>query len=146
MKMKQRTLQAMAAKSNPENPDEWLPFWLHSRDTAEVMERLLRHWVPEGEKAQMLPSGSEKELHALCRFLSLVHDIGKLTLRFQSRIAPRIAGAAQRLESMGFHLRHGRIEPYSHGMAGAAILNDLGCPTGVVGIIGTCQISTRLEV
>jgi CRISPR-associated endonuclease/helicase Cas3 len=128
---------AMAAKSNPENPDEWLPFWLHSRDTAEVMERLLRCWLPEGEKAQLLPQGSEEELYALCRFLSLVHDIGKLTCRFQSQIAFRIAGAAQRLEALGFSLRQGWTESYPHGLAGAAILNDLGCPAGIVGIVGS---------
>jgi hypothetical protein len=66
MRMEQRGLQAMAAKSDLEDPDKWLPFWLHSRDTAEVMNRLLYHWLPEGEKAQLLPQGSEEELRALC--------------------------------------------------------------------------------
>jgi CRISPR-associated endonuclease/helicase Cas3 len=137
MGMERRALLAMAAKSNPENPDEWLPFWLHSRDTAEVMDCLLRHWLPDGEKARLLPQGTEEEVRALCRFLGLIHDIGKLTRRFQSQIAFRIAGAAQRLESLGFSLKREWAESYPHGLAGAAILYDLGCPTGITGIVGS---------
>jgi CRISPR-associated endonuclease/helicase Cas3 len=68
--------------------------------------------------------------------LGLIHDIGKLTRRFQSQIAFRIANASQRLESLGFSLRQGWAESYPHSLAGATILHDLGCPAGIVGIVG----------
>ena len=37
----------LAGKTDPENSNLWLPLWMHLRDTAEIMELLVRKWLPE---------------------------------------------------------------------------------------------------
>lgn len=37
----------LAGKTDPENTSLWLPLWMHLWDTAGIMERLVRQWLPE---------------------------------------------------------------------------------------------------
>lgn len=40
----------LAGKTDPENTSLWLPLWMHLRDTAEIMELLVRKWLPDSVK------------------------------------------------------------------------------------------------
>ena len=37
----------LAGKTDPENTSLWLPLWMHLWDTAGIMERLVRQWLPK---------------------------------------------------------------------------------------------------
>lgn len=40
----------LAGKTDPENSNLWLPLWMHLRDTAEIMELLVRKWLSDSVK------------------------------------------------------------------------------------------------
>lgn len=117
----------LAGKTDPENSNLWLPLWMHLRDTAEIMELLVRKWLSDSvKKASGL---EEEELVQLARFLGWGHDLGKAILIFQSTIMQCLPEAKQRLE---------RLTPLScqklnrcetpHARASEAILRKLGVP------------------
>ena len=89
----------LAGKTDPENTSLWLPLWMHLWDTAGIMERLVRQWLPESVKRAM---GFEREeaLLAHARFLGGIHDIGKATVAFQANILRTLPEARQRLETL----------------------------------------------
>ena len=81
----------LAGKTDPENTSLWLPLWMHLRDTAEIMELLVRKWLPESvKKATDL---DEEALIALARFLGWTHDLGKSIVAFQSVLMPLLPEA-----------------------------------------------------
>ena len=43
----------LVGKTDPENTSLWLPLWMHLWDTAGIMERLVRQWLPESVKRAM---------------------------------------------------------------------------------------------
>ena len=125
----------LAGKTDPENSNLWLPLWMHLRDTAEIMELLVRKWLPDSVKRA---SGlEEEELVQLARFLGWGHDLGKAILIFQSTIMQCLPEAKQRLE---------RLTPLNcqklnrcetpHARASEAILRKLGCPDGIASVAG----------
>lgn len=125
----------LAGKTDPENTSLWLPLWMHLRDTAEIMELLVRKWLPDSvKKASGL---EEEELVQLAHFLGWGHDLGKAILIFQSTIMQCLPEAKQRLE---------RLTPLScqklnrcetpHARASEAILRKLGCPGGIASVAG----------
>lgn len=125
----------LAGKTDPGNSNLWLPLWMHLRDTAEIMELLVRKWLPDSvKKASGL---EEEELVQLARFLGWGHDLGKAILIFQSTIMQCLPEAKQRLE---------RLTPLScqklnrcetpHARASEAILRKLGCPDGIASVAG----------
>ena len=125
----------LAGKTDPENSNLWLPLWMHLRDTAEIMELLVRKWLSDSvKKASGL---EEEELVQLARFLGWGHDLGKAILIFQSTIMQCLPEAKQRLE---------RLTPLScqklnrcetpHARASEAILRKLGCPGGIASVAG----------
>ena len=71
----------LAGKTDPENTSLWLPLWMHLWDTAGIMERLVRQWLPESVKRAM-GFECEEALLAHARFLGGIHDIGKATVAF----------------------------------------------------------------
>ena len=48
--MKLTYARLLAGKTDPNNTSLWLPLWLHLRDTAEIMELLVRKWLPESHR------------------------------------------------------------------------------------------------
>lgn len=58
----------LAGKTDPENTSLWLPLWMHLWDTAGIMERLVRQWLPESAK-QAMGFECEEALLAHARFL-----------------------------------------------------------------------------
>lgn len=88
----------LAGKTDPGNSNLWLPLWMHLRDTAEIMELLVRKWLSDSVKRA---SGlEEEELVQLARFLGWGHDLGKAILIFQSTIMQCLPEAKQRLERL----------------------------------------------
>lgn len=66
--MKLTYARLLAGKTNSNDTSLWLPLWMHLRDTAEIMELLVRKWLPENvKKATDL---DEEALIALARFLA----------------------------------------------------------------------------
>ena len=91
--MDSHLLSFLAAKTDPQNAGLWLPLWIHSRDTAEVMRRLAIHWLSNGARAAL--GLEEALLSKLAYFLGAVHDIGKATVLFQSNITQRLPELAK---------------------------------------------------
>ena len=126
----------LAGKTDPENTSLWLPLWMHLWDTAGIMERLVRYWVPESTKRAM-GFRDEEALLATARFLGGVHDIGKATVVFQANILRALPEARQRLEtltSLDCPVQNSRESP--HARAGEAILLREDCPGGIASIVG----------
>ena len=126
----------LAGKTDPENTSLWLPLWMHLWDTAGIMERLVRQWLPESAKRAM---GFEREeaLLAHARFLGGIHDIGKATVAFQANILRTLPEARQRLEMLtplDCPEQNRRESP--HARAGEAILLWNDCPGGIASIVG----------
>lgn len=126
----------LAGKTDPENTSLWLPLWMHLWDTAGIMERLVRQWLPESAKRAM---GFEREeaLLAHARFLGGIHDIGKATVAFQTNILRTLPEARQRLEMLtplDCPEQNRRESP--HARAGEAILLWNDCPGGLASIVG----------
>ena len=89
----------LAGKTDPGNTSLWLPLWMHLWDTAGIMERLVRQWLPESVKRAM-GFECEEALLAHARFLGGIHDIGKATVAFQANILRTLPEARQRLENV----------------------------------------------
>ena len=126
----------LAGKTDPENTSLWLPLWMHLWDTAGIMERLVRYWVPESTKRAM-GFQDEEALLATARFLGWIHDIGKATVVFQANILRALPEARQRLEtltSLDCPVQNSRESP--HARAGEAILLREDCPGGIASIVG----------
>lgn len=121
-----------AENSNLEN--KWLPLYIHLGDTAEVMELLWQEWLRDSVKENIC-MGFEKELQKeemlkVLRFLGAVHDLGKATPAFQSRIISDASGTdkqiLRRLEKNGVPLSRNIIMPVKHAEAGYTILMEEG--------------------
>ena len=126
----------LAGKTDPENTSLWLPLWMHLWDTAGIMERLVRYWVPESTKRAM-GFQDEEALLVTARFLGGIHDIGKATVVFQANILRALPEARQRLEtltSLDCPVQNSRESP--HARAGEAILLREDCPGGIASIVG----------
>ena len=126
----------LAGKTDPENTSLWLPLWMHLWDTAGIMERLVRQWLPESVKRAM-GFECEEALLAHARFLGGIHDIGKATVAFQANILRTLPEARQRLETLtplDCPEQNRRESP--HARAGEAILLWTDCPGGLASIVG----------
>ena len=128
----------LAAKTGQKQQDGWLPIWAHLFDTAGVMEALLTRQHPNIAGNGM--NLSHQEWIRLCVFLALVHDIGKCTPVFQSKITAYIPELSVPLADHGIEIPayHTFLDSSEtpHGLSGEAILLHLGCPLGVAAAVG----------
>lgn len=123
------------AKTDRDDETLWLPLVVHLRDTAAVMEYLLRHWLPE-QYCESLDLTRE-EFFRLALFNALVHDIGKATPFFQRKITQRQEILRYRLEKNGLtaqDMASGKELP--HAAAGAEILRAEGMVECVAAVVG----------
>ena len=133
-----KELAAAVAKSDRENGNDWLPFWMHSFDTAGIMEKLAQKRLPESISDYLCAEcGGREKLFSTLKFCALVHDIGKLTIVFQSRIYDAVdfspfADCVELPKSSS--LVNASDTP--HALASEAILLKLGCREGVASIAG----------
>lgn len=124
----------IAAKSDPDNRDKWLPFYVHSLDTKGMIQKLCQKWLPEPVKFAMIDTKrncalSDDELEAICAFLGLVHDIGKITAAFQWKIGPCVPDYLTRLLDKGYDVsKASKCEGVPHARASEAILQSCGVP------------------
>ena len=72
-----KELSAAVAKSDRESGNDWLPFWMHSFDTAGIMEKLAQKRLPESISDYLCAEcGGREKLFSTLKFCALVHDIG----------------------------------------------------------------------
>lgn len=125
----------LAGKSGEGSESLWLPLWVHARDTAEVMARLVNTRLPAAAREAI--GLEDDELRRVAWFLGAAHDIGKATALFQSNVTLRIPDAHSRLTAAGVGWGIFRYQNKSHhALAGEAIALELGCPQGLASIIG----------
>ncbi|WP_297202034.1 CRISPR-associated helicase Cas3' [uncultured Flavonifractor sp.] len=128
----------LAAKTGQRQQGGWLPIWAHLFDTAGVMEHLLTHRCLNMAEDRMCLSN--QEWTRLCVFLALVHDIGKCTPVFQSKITAYIPEMSAHLRNYGIEIPNYHTfldsDKTPHGLSGEAILLHLGCPPGVAAVVG----------
>ena len=133
-----KELSAAVAKSDRENGNDWLPFWMHSFDTAGIMEKLAQKRLPESISDYLCAEcGGREKLFSTLKFCALVHDIGKVTVVFQSRIRDAVefspfAEYVDLPKSGSFE----RISETPHALASEAILLKFGCLRGIASIAG----------
>lgn len=133
-----KELAAAVAKSDRESGNDWLPFWMHSFDTAGIMEKLAQKRLPESISDYLCDEcGGREKLFSTLKFCALVHDIGKLTIVFQSRIYDAVdfspfAVCVELPKSSS--LVNASNTP--HALASEAILLKHGCPKDVASIAG----------
>lgn len=125
----------LVAKTDPQNANLWLPLWIHSRDTAEVMRRLALNWLSDGARVAL--GMEETTLSKTAYFLGAAHDMGKATVLFQSTITQHLPETRDRLARQCV-LPESFVYPRAtpHARASEAILLQLGCPEGIASIAG----------
>lgn len=125
----------LAGKSGEGSESLWLPLWVHARDTAEMMKRLVNERLSEAARNAI---GLDAEaLNRVAWFLGAVHDIGKATRLFQYTITRQLSDVRDRLRSIGAEVTEPRDSGKSHHtLMGEAIALELGCPRGLASIIG----------
>ena len=141
-----KLMRSLAAKTNPNDSAQWLPLWMHARDTAGIMEKLWKHWLPVAVRREIC-GGSEEALQEnealfqkVCVFLGMAHDIGKATAVFQARILEMLPEVRERLTEEGLEIpsdaESKRIFNTPHALAGQVILRDLHVEEGICEIVG----------
>lgn len=128
----------LAGKTGEGSGAYWLPLWVHARDTAEMMDYLVNQRLSEA--ARVAIGLDDDTLRRVAKFLGAVHDIGKATRLFQTKVTSQLPDVKSRLESAGvsgMDLKELRNPDKSHhALAGEAIALELGCPRGLASIIG----------
>ena len=141
-----KLMRSLAAKTNPNDSAQWLPLWMHARDTAGIMKYLWKHWLPVAVRREIC-GGSEEALQEnealfqrVCVFLGMAHDIGKATAVFQARILEMLPEVRERLAEEGLEIpsdaESKRIFNTPHALAGQVILRDLHVEEGICEIVG----------
>lgn len=138
-------IEIMAAKSSSADQNKWLSFTAHSEDTADMICKIYDKWLSSKERryiAMGLDNRSDMDAAVsnarnYCRLIALLHDIGKLTPAFQSKITNNIARHRELLLQYGFDTdRISEPQKTPHNAAGYAILTELGFPSEFAVIVG----------
>ena len=141
-----KLMRSLAAKTNPNDSAQWLPLWMHARDTAGIMEKLWKHWLPVAVRREIC-GGSEEALQEnealfqkVCVFLGMAHDIGKATAVFQARILEMLPEVRERLAEEGLEIADIKTftdpSAVAHALAGQVILQQRGVNEGICEIVG----------
>ena len=138
MKNIPKEYRVLCAKTRRDKKSEWLPLWMHSTDTAGVMEYLSRNWVARSTR-KALGFSCEEDLVRYGKFLGFVHDIGKGTAVFQHRITSWNTETERKLYEEGWKIKKGKLRENAsrHALAGEQILLSLGVPDSMTMIIGS---------
>lgn len=90
----------LMAKTSPETTEMWLPLWMHLRDTAGIMKKLIIKWLPE---SVLSSTGlNQAQFQKVAVFLAAIHDIGKATSYFQSIITKACTAKHDEIIGNGF--------------------------------------------
>ena len=125
----------MVAKTDRENSNSYLPLSMHLQDTAGVVRFLADEWLA-GSTARSMGI-SRNELRKILVFLSMVHDIGKLSNAFQFKIMERLPQVQTIVAPLTLTKPETTEHAWSHHtLVGAGILHELGARDWVVTIVG----------
>lgn len=134
-------LRLLPGKSSPEGM--WLPAWRHMLDTGLVMQRLYRHWLPISVQNVLRNTQDEDKTEQVVVLSALLHDMGKLTPVFASKLLsmPVLAELRVRLDARGLSVPNysAFIAPSEspHALLGAAWLRleRNACPPSLAAVI-----------
>lgn len=126
----------LAAKTSKQSGDLWLPLVYHLRDTAEVMDYLLHHWVARVFYTEI--DLSRRETIRVACFLAMAHDLGKGSPLFQSQITRTIPDIKTALfaHDLKFADQYQNMRDVKHAHAGAELLRYMGVPDSVAVVVG----------
>lgn len=119
----------------------WLPAWRHMMDCGLVMQQLFRQWIPDNVRHVIQGGLSEEEAEQTAVLTALLHDIGKLTPVFVSKLLPVLPELRARLLARGLAVQEhaSMIDPAKspHALAGAAWLRmqTRECPHSLAAVI-----------
>ena len=116
--------QYLMAKTGRGTEREWLPLWMHLRDTAGIMKKLVKKWLPN---LVFTATGlNEEQFLSTAVFLGAIHDIGKATSYFQSIITQACPPKYEEIISMGFivNKKYRSAGKTPHAYAGQWILQS----------------------
>lgn len=113
----------------------WLPLWIHGMDTMDTACCLVREWLSVSIKNRLCRNMREEELLNLVAFLSLVHDIGKITPCFQRKITTQNDFLRANLNRHDLLFQEEK-EGLPHGAAGEAMLISMGCNIRIAAVVG----------
>lgn len=124
------------AKSN-HKIGEWLPLWIHSCDTAKMIEFLIyKRFQHSCDDCAM----DYDEFRKTAILLAYLHDIGKITPLFQSRLLSALPNMRTAFEhnSIRIPFESELKKPHDshHTKCGEAILLSLGFPCDIASIVG----------
>jgi CRISPR-associated endonuclease/helicase Cas3 len=114
----------LMAKTDPSNQELWLPLWMHLKDTAEIMRKLVHRWLTE---STIMASGLSYETFVCTAvFIAAIHDIGKITSYFQSVITEHVLEKREELILCGFCIQtqYSSAGKTPHAFAGQWILQS----------------------
>ncbi|MBD5143307.1 MAG: CRISPR-associated helicase Cas3' [Ruminococcus sp.] len=141
-----KKINYIAGKSNYNNNAQWLPLKTHVLDTAGIIKKLYDNWLANSvvefiANQLALSYDREKAIERgrdFCELVALLHDIGKLTPAFQSKIFKNIQGYADSLSDMGIIISTmGEVSKSHHAIAGQVILEEYHFPKEISIIIGS---------
>ena len=121
---------------------KWLPLWVHSADTCGIAELLLERWLSAGTCRALGDQLPEGQLSSLIRAAAVLHDIGKATALFQTRISQEEPILQGYLAKEGLSLlkktevSQMQAMKLSHAAAGQALLMMAGAPLPFTEVIG----------
>lgn len=135
-----KALLWLPGKTSQTQADGWLPAWRHMLDTAQTMRLLMMKWVPEAVKSRLGAGLPEGEAERVAEFAAMVHDIGKLTPVFSSKLLPMLPEVRNELCAAGLsvpaYTRFSDPQKTPHALAGAAFLHLQHCPAAIVAAVG----------
>lgn len=144
MKERSKILNLMIAKTDRTNSERWLPLWMHSYDTAGVMEYLYHNWLPLAVIKVISKDFGEEMGLKVCLFLAYIHDAGKLCSQFQSGVAEQVRDIREKLfqEAISLASPKNLTKKIPHSLCGEGILRKYGVPVGIAVIVGSHHGST----
>ena len=134
-----KMLRLIPGKSSPDGM--WLPAWRHMLDCGLIMQRLFHQWIPDSVRNTLKDKLSEENAEQIVILAALLHDIGKLTPVFVSKLLPMLPELDDRLSASGLHVpKYESIinrNESPHALAGAVWLRMMGreCPHSLAAVI-----------
>lgn len=103
---------------------EWLPLWVHLRDTAGIMELLVQNWVSDATIDSC--DIQYKDFYRIAVFVAFTHDIGKATSYFQGMISEKVPLLYENIVGAGLRVHYNILHrgKTPHAFAGQWILQS----------------------
>ncbi len=111
MKLSEKAKSLWAKKNRDPTRKEWLPLYVHLRDTAEVCEYIFDSWLSEGSR-KLLDGSCGGEARKLVRFVGASHDLGKASAIFQAKVFSSSPSETDRYILAGLERSGLTVNPY----------------------------------